>query len=297
MTNEDKKIFEEISKLNLFNAEEIKNFILKHSDILQGEIVTDKSSNIFTAKEDIKKLIIFDFSPIGVSATNIIDERIYLDTIGLKDGKRLNGKKTSIGVIKKEKNKIYIENCDKNLELLYKNYNVIEESICEGDLLYGLQLQAYIPLFLLVKLISMDTHSVNAFNFTLVNKTLSSDCGYIEIIKRLMPEELIFISVCCDKDALKNDIGPAIVIKDGNGVTKEDVYSKIRNIAIENNIPHQFFIGKKDKAYEKISVSKQNMDFCAIYIPTEKLSNGIDKVVYDDVEKTLKLLLKCIYNM
>ena len=39
------------------------------------------------------------------------------------------------------------------------------------------------------------------------------------------------------------------------------------------------------------------MDFCAIYIPTEKLSNGIDKVVYDDVEKTLKLLLKCIYNM
>ena len=233
MTNKDIKLFEEISKQNLFNAEEIKNFIMSHSEISQGDVVTDKSGNILTANEDIKKLVIFDFSPIGVSVNKIIEERAYLDLIGCKDGKQLIGKKTSIGTIKKDGDKSYVENCNLNLRLLHKNINVIEEQICEGDSLYGLQLKACIPLFLLIKLTSMADNRVNGFNFTLVNKSLSSSCGYIEIIRRLMPEKLIFISLCYDNDAIKNGTGPAIVIKDGNGVTKDDVYSKIVNGKLE----------------------------------------------------------------
>ena len=253
MTSGDRNLFTEITKLNLFNIEEIKSFIINYTK-LSCNLVVDKSGNIIKEDANTRNLIIFDFRPVGFTVNNIIDDRAYLDLIGCQDTKQLNGKETSVGIIKKVEDKFYVSNL--NFNFLHQNISTPEHNICEGNSLYGIQLNAYIPLFMLVKLISEQNDCVRYYNFTLYNRSISSICGCTELIRRIMPEKVILVSLCYENDITKSGAGPAIVIKDGNGVTKKEVYSQIENIATTNNIQHQFFIGKTDKIYENMLFDK-----------------------------------------
>lgn len=297
MTNKNIILFEKILKLNLLNSEEIKSFITTYTGISPSDISIDNYGNIIKLGNNTKKLIAFDYSPVGFSVEKKIENRIYLDLIGCNDKINLNGKKTLIGTIKKEKDKFYINNSNLNMQFFHKNFSITEGCICEGNSLYGIQLKAYISLYMLVKLIITASDTVKLYSFALINKGFSADYGYIEIIKRLMPEKIVYASFCNDNNLIKIDKGPAIVIKDGNGVTREDVYLKINEIADMSNLSYQFYVGKTDKTYENISISKSNLDYAGIYVPVKEMSNGENKIIFDDVEKTLNLLLKYIDDM
>ena len=297
MENEYKKLIDEISRLNFFNVMDIKNFIANNSNVSINDLISDNYNNITYLNENSKNLILFTFNPIGVMINEINNNRINLDKIGRDNKKQLNGKNISIGTIKKDDDRYYVEKNDKIICSDNQLFNIKESHICEGDSLYTIQSNAYIPLIMLIKLLFSYQDTVNEISFTLINKPFSSECGYIEIINRFMPENLVVVSLCYENETTKIGSGPSIVIKDGNGVTKECAYSKLSCLAADNNISYQFYIGKTDKVYECISLSKSRLNYSGIYIPVKKASADTDKILYDDVEKTLNLLLKYIATL
>ena len=167
--------------------------------------------------------------------------------------------------------------------------------ICKANKLYGFNLSASISCCIMSFCITELTRSEKYINFTLVNEALAGENGYIEAVQRVKPDFTLLVSLIPDQETCRAGRGPAIAIKDGNGVVSAETRRRLASAA--EDIPVQWFIGKTDRVLELISTAGTKSDFGEICMPVRFPGHRNEEIIWDDVEKTQNLLLKILSQL
>lgn len=185
---------------------------------------------------------------------------------------------------------LHIELWDEKLANVADICYIKSNIYCKGDLLYGFNTSPLILTKILIDTIKQHVESVNDIYFTLS----FSDFGLVSAVKKINPETLYFVyEVNADKN-FKISNGCGIVYKDGNAIVAADVIKRETEVAKNNNICVQPFVGKQNKLLETLGITADINEICALCVPVKHLKSNCEVIDVKDVKSVGIMLVNML---
>jgi putative aminopeptidase FrvX len=170
------------------------------------------------------------------------------------------------------------------------------ECKCKGEKLYGWQVSSIAILHLAISLIKACKLTQNPISIAFVNETLAGEEETLHLIANQNPKQIVVCSTAAEHESFSVGGGPALVLKDGNGVITADFRQGMEEAAQGCGLTLSYFIGNEDVAFAKMYLSAKKHHFGGLYLSVKEKSSGFEEISLQDVEKTRSLLLKYLSN-
>ncbi len=281
----------------------VKNIICTELSSNSLDIYVDNADNIVIHKlGDGKKIMVSAVMNMAkLCITNIReDNTANFELISeISDyaicGKDVISNYNSIGIVRCSecKNKSDIDKIKYNIEVWDKTLVDIGDLCyiktdinCKGDMLYGFNISSIISTKIILSIINLMRDCVNDIYFTVS----FGDSGVLSAVKNINPD--IFYSVYeakTDKN-FKISNGCGIVYKDGNAIISQSIKNFENDVASDNNLNVQPFIGRQNKLVEVLGITGDIDKIGAICIPVKHLGSSCEVVDTRDILSAEKLL-------
>ena len=167
---------------------------------------------------------------------------------------------------------------------------------CKGEMLYGRQASSVAMLQLAISLMKACCVTENPVTVAYVNESIAGTEETLRLIVTEKPERLVVCSAASEDAMFLQGNGPALVIKDGNGVVTAEFRKEMEDAAKECELALSYFIGKEDASFAKMYLAAKNNRYGGLYLAVKEKNSSLEEISFKDVEKTRTLLLKYLTN-
>ena len=297
-----RQLCKELTQIITSNPENLRSWLLKTTGVEEDSLVLDCQGNLRWTKNGQGKHLLFLFciQPIGgivktvqsecceVIAFTDAEPKKIADTAcmspsGITGILRENGEKTG-SLRLKSFEEVFVGDC----------FYPLLNCECKDELLYGCQTGSIAIFALAIACMKAYKDSEYALSVAVVNTSASGTTKAVQIIDQIHPDRVL---VCTTTDVDKGidlDKGPGLVIKDGGFVAAQPILKKIKRTAADVGVDLQEFVGNTGNSLAQIYLASKTKELTALYLPVEESGSRVEEMRVQDVEKTQKLLLKCV---
>ncbi len=258
----------------------------------------DESGNLFWEKDGTidMGMLLFLATPTGV---RIKQENGDVILLGDTKGERIadsvcvsqNGE---IGILRMEAEKLRLEPFE-TAEIGADCY-LQPETNWKADKLYGTQVTTGVLLSYAVNAIRFLAQTEYRVKVAFVNETACGTEKSLEQIYRNEPKQLMVCTTAAADENFEIGKGAGILKKDGGCVIAQPVMEQICALAEEETISVQPFLGSTGQTLSKLYPALKSKKLAGIYLPVKEKGSRCALMDAKDVEKTQKLLLKCLQS-
>ncbi|MBQ2615092.1 MAG: hypothetical protein IJB80_07210 [Clostridia bacterium] len=261
-------------------------------------IQMDESGNFFWEKDGTLDMgmLLFVATPAGI---RIKQENGDVLLLGDAKGEKLLdsvcvSQKGAIGILRMEAEKLHLEPFE-TIEPGVDCY-LQPETNWKGDKLYGAQTATGVLLSYAVNAIRYLTQTEYRVKVAFVNETACGTEKSLEQIYRHEPKQLLVCAAASVDGNFAAGKGAGVLKKDGGCVIAQSVMEQISALAEEEGISVQPFLGSTGQTLSKLYPALKSNKFAGIYLPVKEKGSRCELMDAKDVEKTQKLLLKCLQS-
>lgn len=275
--------------------------LIKNKNI---SVQIDTAGNIIThikgRGNSVKTMISVVVEKSGMLITKIADKTAKFKAIGATDKSAISDKEVfyaaePVGIIRSKYKDDKIS--EQTIELWEENSSKIGdfvalkyESLCKANKLYGFGVNQIIPLEVALCIVAEFKLSVNDIYFTV---SFSKESA--QALARKINPDYIFAVYCAEAtDDFKLSDGCGIVYKDGNAVIEPKLREFMTEVAQNNHISYQPYIGKHNPLIEFFGITGGGPTVGGICIPVGHIKSSNPVADKSDIENAKKLLLDII---
>ncbi len=276
-------IFSDFTKIKQWLEEETK---------LESGFSADRNTVIWKHGEHgANTLLLFRLNPAAVIVKSVEDNLCHAVPLGKIEPKKLIDTVCEKGIIREDKSndkELIIDSFEQTM--IGDIYHLIPDCKNRGGRYYGCQAGVLAQIKLAAACISALAESEHKVTIVLINETVVGAEGILGMLARIQPDSLIVSSSALSEKDFSSGKGPAVGIKDGNWVSEQTVWKPIQ----QHVSGTQTYIGSTGNILEKCYLTIKSKKIASIYLPIVGMGTRMDEIKKEDVEKTRKLLLKCI---
>ena len=296
-----RELCKELTQIVTSEPETLKAWLLKTTGVEEDSLILDCQGNLCWTKNGTGKHLLFLFCmhPIGGIVKTAQSEHCEVTTFTDTDSKKVEdivctSHSGATGILR--------ENGEKTRNLRLKSFGKVSVGDCfyatpnfecEGEVLYSCQASSIAVLALAIACIKAYKDSEYALSVAVVNTSVSGSAKTVQIIDQIHPEGVLVCTTVDKEKGLDLNKGPGLVIKDGGFVAAQPILEKLKRTAADAGVGIQEFVGNTGNTLAQIYLASKTKELTALYLPVEEPGSRIEEMHVQDVEKTLKLLLKC----
>lgn len=265
---------------------------LEEETKLQSGFYADRNTVVWEhGKHGSNTLLLFRLNPAAVIVKSVDDHLCRALPLGKIESKKLIDTVCENGIIREDKSnekELIIDSFEQTM--IGDIYHLIPDCKGERDRYYGCQAGVLAQIKLAAACISALAESEHRVTIVLVNETVVGVEGVLGILARTQPDSLIVSSSALSEMDFSSGKGPGVGVKDGNLIFDPTVWKPIQQLVPGT----QTYIGSTGNILEKCYLTIKSKKIASIYLPIVGMGTRMDEIKTEDVEKTRKLLLKCI---